>query len=294
MVNYSLTELKGLAWLQYLEMTFPSYQPALQSVQFDDSIIAIGASVEQKPVGLGLARFYPEEEAAIILSIFVEFPYRCQGIGTALLAYLEQVFKQRGCRYVELVYTSDQTTTPSLEHILKKAGWTPPELRVLICKAIKEQMIQASWLHKYSLPAGFTIFPWSDLTEAERSSILEKQNTQAWYPEVLSPFLEEDKIEPLNSLGLRYQKEVIGWMITHRLAPDTIRYSSFFVKKELQKVGRGIPLLAESIKIQCSSHIPYGMWTVAKDNPAMLSFVKRRMASYMMSIKESRGVSKVL
>lgn len=294
MVNYSLTELKGLAWLQYSEMTFPSYQTALQSLQFEDSIVAIGASIEQKPVGLGLARLYPEEKAAIILSIFVKSPYRCQGIGTALLAHLEQVFKQRGYRYVELVYTTDQTTTPVLEHILKKEGWTPPEFRVLICKAIKEQMIQALWLHKYRLPAGFTIFPWSDLTETERKRILEKQNTQPWYPEVLSPFSEEDKREPLNSLGLRYQKEVIGWMITHRLAPDTIRYSSFFVKEELQKVGRGIPLLAESIKIQCSSHIPYGMWTVSKDNPAMLSFVKRRMANYMMSIKESRGVSKVL
>lgn len=66
MVNYSLTELKGLAWLQYSEMTFPSYQTALQSLQFEDSIVAIGASIEQKPVGLGLARLYPEEKAAII------------------------------------------------------------------------------------------------------------------------------------------------------------------------------------------------------------------------------------
>jgi hypothetical protein len=32
----------------------------------------------------------------------------------------------------------------------------------------------------------------------------------------LGPFVEEERIELLNSLGLRYKGEVVGWHITHR------------------------------------------------------------------------------
>ncbi len=293
-INYSLTELNALTGVQYAGMTFPSYQFILQKLQSEDSIVAIGANVNQKPIALVLARLFPQEEAAIILSIFVESAYRCQKVGTSLLVYLEQVLQQRGCKQVELVYTTGKSTTPALKHILQKEGWNQPEFRMLICKAVSKEMIQAPWLHKHSLPDGFTIFLWSDLTQAERNSILEKQNAQAWYPEILSPFSEEETIEPVNSLGLRHQGEVIGWMITHRLAPDTIRYSCLFIKEELQKIGRAIPLLAESIKIQCRGAVPYGIWTVSREHSAMLSFVKRRMANYMLSITESRGVFKML
>lgn len=293
-VNYSLTELNALTGVEYAGMTFPSYRHLLQTLKSKGLIVAVGAKFEQKPIALGLARLSPQEDSATILSIFVEPAYRSQGIGRSLLVYLEQVLQQRGCKDLELVYTAGKSTTPHLEHILQKDGWNPPSLRMLICKALPVQMMEAPWLHKYSLPSGFTMFPWCDLTEAERNSILEKQNALPWYPEELSPFSEEEIIEPLNSLGLRYQGEVIGWMITHRLAPDTIRYSRLFIKKELQKLGRAIPLLAESIKMHYGSHIPYGIWTVSQENSAMVNFVKSRMADYMLSIKESRGVSKML
>jgi N-acetylglutamate synthase-like GNAT family acetyltransferase len=291
---YLLAQLSGVSASQYAAMTFPSYQFILQTSNLADSIIAIGASINQTPIALVLAETYPQEKTAIILSIFVKPEYRNQGIATDLLIHLEQSLRERGYQAVELVYTTGKSTTPALEHLLDKCGWNQPQLRLLIGKATSEQMIEAPWLYKYSLPEDFTIFPWPDLTEAERTAILEKQEKQAWYPDNLSPFVQEQEIEPLNSLGLRHQGQVVGWMVTHRIAPDTIRYTRLFVKQELQKMGRAIPLLAESIKLQCSTDIPYGIWTIQQDNLGMLNFMKRRMAPYLSSLQESRGVLKTL
>ncbi|NET42698.1 hypothetical protein [Okeania sp. SIO2B3] len=45
------------------------------------------------------------------------------------------------------------------------------------------------------------------------------------YPTSLSPF-GNTPAEPLNSLGLRYETQLVGWMVTHRVATDAIRYST--------------------------------------------------------------------
>ena len=47
----------------------------------------------------------------------------------------------------------------------------------------------------------------------ERNRIIDQKEK---YPAVLSPFQEEERIEPSTPIGLRYNNEVVGWMITHR------------------------------------------------------------------------------
>jgi GNAT superfamily N-acetyltransferase len=267
----------------------------LEVLKAEASTVAIAASDSHKPIGLALAEIQPDRQSAEVLSIFVEPTYRCQGIGTALFTRLEQELVSRGCTSANLVYITGQPTIPALERLLQQHNWTPPEPRMLVCKC-NRKMLEALWLNKnYSFPPSFAFFPWQEITLEERLNLQKQQETFPWIPQELNPFQHEENLEPLNSLGLRYEGEVVGWVITHRFSPDTIRYTCSYIRPDLQKVGRILSLYAESIKLQgAKPEIPNAIWTVPFKFKSMASFVKKRMGEYMDSIEESRGSFKSL
>jgi GNAT superfamily N-acetyltransferase len=288
---YTLTRIDNpFTGLIYQRFTFPQFRPHLEVLKAEASTVAIAASDSHKPIGLALAEIQPDGQSAEVLSIFVEPTYRCQGVGTALFTRLEQELVSRGCTSANLVYITGQTTTPALERLLQQHNWTPPEPRMLVCKC-NRKMLEAPWLNKnYSFPPSFTFFPWQEITPEERLNLQKQQETSLWIPDQLSPFKHEKNLEPLNSLGLRYEGEVVGWVITHRLSPDTIRYTCSYIRPDLQKVGRILSLYAESIKLQAANlEIPNAIWTVPFKFNSMANFVKKRMGEYMDSIEESRG-----
>jgi len=291
---YTIKSLDKSTATLYQELTFPSFQPRLQTLEAQGATIAIGASLMQQPFGLALAEIQNDSRAAKILSLFVKPRYRRLGVGTALLAQLEETLSHKGCTKAEIVYTSGNPSTAALERLLQKLNWTPPQPRMLLCKSTTEKIVAAPWLYRYSLPSEFTILPWFELTLAQRRRIQLRQNQQRWYPDALTPFHDENKLEPLNSLCLIYQTEVVGWMITHRIASNMIRYTSLFVRQDLQKLGRAIPMLTEAIKRQVNSEVFYGIWTVSIDNRRMVNFVNRRLAPYMISMAQTQGAIKWL
>ncbi|NES71034.1 MAG: hypothetical protein F6K24_40410, partial [Okeania sp. SIO2D1] len=76
-------------------------------------------------------------------------------------------------------------------------------------------------------------------------------------------------------------------MVTHRVATDAIRYSTIFVDKLFQRLGRGISLLFQSIWLQVDSTVPYGLFSVAQENPAMLKFLHKHLEPYLMEVTNS-------
>jgi len=294
---YSIIRLNSSTAQNYKSMTFPCLQPFLENLSTNGSLVAIGAVCSDQPIGLALADVREDtngDYSAEVLSIFVVSSHRCRGIGTALLTAIENELYQRCCRKVLLVYRTGKPTTQALESLLQKRQWSPPQPRLLMYQATPKRMMDAPWMHKYSLPTSFSAFLWSELTKNERMIIQQKQEADQWYPESLSPFQDEEIIEPLNSLGLRYKGEVVGWMITHRLTPDTIRYTSLFIRQDFQNLGRAIPLLAKAIYLHNSSKVTKGIFVVEIENKPMCRFVKRRMAPYLTSITETRETFKLL
>ena len=276
----------------YQHLTYPIWRTRLQQ-PFENLIIGIGADLDAQPVGLAMANIIPHNNKAEIVSIYVQPKYRQQGIGGLLLTNLSQKLQAMGCTRLELSYTASATSI-ALERLLTQQGWSTPQPKMLVCHSITERMQQAPWLYDYRLPATFTIFPLAELTSREYESIQQKQAIAPWYPEILSPFRGELPVEPLNSLGLRYQGQVVGWMATHRLAPDTIRYTSLFVRQDLQKMGRAIPLIAEAIKLQLKSNIPQYICAAAVENQTMIKFVRRRLQPFLTQVRESRQSYRLL
>jgi GNAT superfamily N-acetyltransferase len=292
---YTLNVLNDSTAVKYEKLTFPTFRYVLRSIDSQKSVMALAASYLEQPVGLALAEIREDNSFAEVLSIFVEPPQRCAGIGTALLTRLEEELSQRGCTKAKLSYITGKSTTPALERLLQKCNWTCPQPRMLICKGQAEVIIQAPWMKRYSrLPSSYSIFPWLEITQEERQAIQQQQETQPWIPEDLIPFQYEKDLEPITSLGLRYQGQVVGWMINHRLSPDTIRYTCSFVRKDLQKMGRIISLYAEAAKLQVQAKISNVIWTVPVAHESMANFVKHRWAPYLASLGETKGTFKFL
>ena len=292
---YTINVLNDSTAVKYEKLTFPAFRYVLRSIDSQKSVIALAASYLEQPVGLALAEISEDDSSAEVRSIFVEPAQRCAGIGTALLTRLEEELSQRGCTKAKLSYMAGKSTTPALEHLLQKCNWAPPGSQMLICKGQVEAVIEAPWMKTYSrLPSSYSIFPWLEITQEERQAIQQQQETQPWIPEDLIPFQYEKHLEPLNSLGLRYQGQVVGWVINHRFSPDTIRYTCSFVRKDLQKMGRIISLYAEAAKLQLQAKISHGIWTVPVAHESMVNFVKHRWAPYLISIGETKGTFKFL
>ncbi|NEO89339.1 MAG: GNAT family N-acetyltransferase [Moorea sp. SIO3G5] len=291
---YELTGLDkfGQAFF-YQSLTFPLFRSKLRTVESEESIVAIGAFYLNKPVGLVLAEISKNCYSAEVLSLFVKPNYRGQGIGTALLTRIEKVLSLRGCQEVELIYTTGRSGILELEYLLRKCNWSPPESRRLICQSTTDKIAKAPWM-QLSMSSSYQIFPWIEITQAERRTIEEQQQQHPWIDPDLVPWKYEKELEPLNSLGLRYRGEVVGWVITHRIAPDTIRYSSMFVRKDLQKMAIGMTLVVNAIKLQAQVNIPNYVCSVQITNTAMSNFVNKHMSPYLTSFEESRGSFKAL
>jgi predicted O-linked N-acetylglucosamine transferase (SPINDLY family)/GNAT superfamily N-acetyltransferase len=278
--------------LTYNPLTFPKIQTRWSRQHPKGPLVGIVATVSGENVGLVLAEVFatqpntpPEAE---VISLFVLPPYRHQGIGTGLMQNLEAGLRTLNCTRMKLAYKSSSTTTLALEPLLKRQHWQDPTVNFVLGKTTTQKVSQAPWLHKYPLSDKFTVFPWSELTDADRQHIQTLD-----YPTSLSPF-GNTPAEPLNSLGLRYDGQLVGWMVTHRVATDAIRYSTMFVDKRFQRLGRGISLLSESIRRQASSGVPYCLFAVAEDNSAMQRFIHRHLEAYLTELSESRVGVKVL
>jgi GNAT superfamily N-acetyltransferase len=289
----------------YEELTYPHFRPFFRNLTSNADFIAIGAASAGVPLGLILARCHHwgklEQIAAKILSVFVVPTYRNQGLGNALLAQMENELRQRDCQAVEIRYLTSPNS-PALERILTKQHWSIPEATSLVCYASTDRVQQTEKPHLIQyldrllskLPADYTIFPWETLTTQERQTIEQQMETDALMRR-FNPFIEESQLEPLNSLGLRYQDQVVGWIITHRLTSDTIRYTQMYVNPQSQPLSRSTLLLAKAIQLQVE-HLPktQGTFRVDMDNTPMVKFVHRRLKPYLDEIRTAWCVRKSL
>jgi len=290
----TLEDIAAAAVINYEAYTFPSIKKRWQTRPPEGPLVAVAATSRGRLDGAILAEERPGGAGAEVISLFVAPDCRRRGIGANLMASLDQDLARRGCKMLDLSYRSDWRGLEAIERLLKKSGWSAPQVPRLVCRTSTEKIAGAPWLRKYRLPDAYAVFPWVELTSEEKSDIKGRQEEEQWYPPVLTPFQEEERLEPANSLGLRYQGRIVGWMITHRTAPDTIQYTSLFVEKGLQRMGRAISLLAGSIIRQIERDVPYGIFMIDAENESMLRFARRRLGPYLISMAESRYSQKDL
>ncbi|MBU0947066.1 MAG: GNAT family N-acetyltransferase [Proteobacteria bacterium] len=282
----NISTLGGEEGVEFVGLTYNRYKHLVKYEEANRHVFySIGARIDEKPVGLALVE-QVSPEIAELRSLFVLPRSRRQGIGGALLRSSEEEAVQRGCRKFLVLYQEQKSEKETMAHLLKANDYSPPEFSGLLCKSRdRGKILNAPFLKKSLLPPSCEIFLWKDLPQTERNFIINRQRQAPWYPEILSPFHNEAIIEHLNSLGLRYRGEIAGWVITHRISKKTIRYTTSFVREDLQQYGFTAPLLIEAIKIHMASPESFvatdASFIIPAQFSAMIAFARKRMLPYL-------------
>jgi GNAT superfamily N-acetyltransferase len=203
---------------------------------------------------------------------------------------------------VQTEYVIKKPSAPVFEHLLKKHAWETPVPHSLYCRIVGPdvpKLMSAPWMRAWQLPQGFTLFPWRELQEEEQQRLLQRHAQTPVWEDGLNPFMEKPQpFEPATSLGLRYQDEVVGWIITERAEPGILRYDRLFVRPEFRKTARGAMLLVAVIQRQheLEGDLPGvgGVWHTEARNTPMVRFIRRRLGPYLTSLTETYGSQKHL
>lgn len=243
-------------------------------------------------LGLAIATFRRSLYYARLLSIVLKTEN--SSVAEQLLSNLEETLKQENCHYLTYTYTHLDRT---LEAVFKRNSWSTPQL-FMVRSYFRTSSFRPAWMKialAKKLPENVELFSWNQLSSDDRNKLAEKESEQT-FPYFVSPFQNESAIEPLNSLGLRYQGDLIGWIITHRIDKDTIRYSALYADKEWRATGIPIYLLASSIALQLNSNIENGIleMNVGQVDQQWLNFVKHRLAPSAVHVERLFIINHVL
>ncbi len=256
-------------------------------------IVGLGALWKNKPIGLILAyheTIYSRGQKGIrhaeIYSLNVNEDHRDQKIVSALLSKMETLLSTEGCQIATFKYQCEKPDASFLEKTFQDMRWEGPRLLTMKYSYIVK-IFDPPWLTRVRPVApDFTIISWLKIQKTEKDRIKLKI-IKGEISDFVSPFgIEEGKIEPINSLGLLYKDKVVGWMVTHRITTDTIRYSALFIEKEFQYRGYSIRLLADSINLHKQSDVKWALFelNLIDAERSWVHFVKKRLAPYAQSI----------
>lgn len=293
-------------------MTFPSFhhllslRPAPKYLDEADGkriqpvalVVVEGEAPSVRVLGL-LLGMYPIDaldRPPEILSLFVAQGDRNHGIATALVAAFEAELVALGQSVVEAVYMTGKPSIAALERILAKRGWLPPVTRTITVRFTPSEAANTPWFGRVRLPSDdYEILPWTDIRPEERDAIRRSHEAAPWIDHGLEPWrYDVQGFDTVSSLGLRYKGTVVGWVINHRIGPDFVRFTCSFMRRDLSRRGRILPLYTESIKRLAATGCQTCSLVTPLEYAEMAEFLKRRCASAVHFFGETRGAVKQL
>jgi GNAT superfamily N-acetyltransferase len=261
----------------------PLVQP-LGAVAFD----------EGKLVGLALAERPLEGSAeAELLSVFVPVEFRKRGVATALVGGIEDALAAAGVRRVQAVYMTGKPEIEALSRIFDKRAWDAPVVRTVTVRFTPAEAATTGWYGKMQLGPEFEIFSWTELRPEERTQLQESQARERWIKTGLEPWKHDSyPFDPVSSVGLRYRGEVVGWVINHPIDKTTLRFTCSFMRADLSRRGRILPLYSASIERAKAAGTARCTFVTPVEYHEMIAFVKRHCERWVSFVGETRGVTK--
>lgn len=290
-------------------MTFPIYRPLLALAptsrhpeQGDPrriqplAVVAraggelLGLALGELPLGGG-----PPPE---LLSLFVRPEVRHHGIGAALVGAFEEELARRGFGEVAAVYTTGKPAIVAVERIFAARGWEAPRPRTLSvrfppARALESELFAERRMR--ALGAGLELFPWVSAGQNERTEIRASHERQPWITPALAPWrFEGADFDPVSSIGARYRGAIVGWVLNHRVDERTVRFTCSFMRKDISRRGRIVPLYHESLRRLAAAGVPRATFITPVVYPNMIRFIERWIAPIAEFRGETRGARKRL
>jgi len=255
-------------------LTYPAYRSLLTDPR--PSLLRVGVrDADDNPIGLALAMEGPEPQWEL-LSLYIMSWYRSEQLENQLLEIMQsEMLKRRrtqGCHF----YTIDKEDYRRAKRLID-CGWSKPMVRQMMCYCSVERAMQTPWLTRSRLSKGYQIISWDDLGCDQRRTIKGLKLSDP-----INPIKKEKDRSRETSLALLRGTEPVGWVITHQLNPDLLRWTCSYVLSQVQSTGKIFPLWLETVKRQRSkTKMTRFVWTVPLTQPRMISFALRRMQPWL-------------
>lgn len=286
-------------------MTFPSYrhlldlraQPRHPELGESRRVQPFGVVARRagEPAALALAEFPVEPEDSQpphLLSVFVKPEERRRGLGSALVGAVEDETRRRGFDSLSAVYTTGKPAIEWMERILTRRGWDPPEAGSLTVRfrpsdALASPAFSERRIRAYS--RGLEIFPWSQVTAEDIDEMQRTDEERCWIEPSLEPWQYFGAAVDASSVAARYRGRVVGWVINHRVVAGLVRFSISYMRRDISRRGRILPLYHASLKqVVEDGGARYCTFITPMSYPNMVSFVERWIAPFATFIGESR------
>jgi GNAT superfamily N-acetyltransferase len=302
MITYR--ELKSEDAPAFAGFTFPAFrhlltgEPARKLLHERSDIVrplAVGAFADQRPLGMALAAIPLDAGDPELLSVFVARGQRSKGVGTQLVALMEDRLRALDHDRVRVVYMTGRPGIDAVERVLQKREWDKPHFRMASVRLSFDTFKQASWLHRWGDIRGYETVAWAKVTDEEKTDARRRHERAPWITDRLAYWIfDVDGFEPVTSLGIRYHGELVGWIINHRHDEHTLRFTCGFIRDDLARVGLIMPAASESFELMASAGYAKAMFTTPRELGRMQEFIAKWVQPWADFVGETRGSSKNL
>lgn len=241
------------------------------------------ARVGEALAGVAVAYVHYDEKKVEYVWIAVEPEYRNQGCAKALVIDITDQVTSLELSAISMIYPEHDENRVAYEKLFLACGYTGPEVNAFKMVVSSRKAFTAPWMKNIKTPKGADIFLWKDLSKEDEAWLRECGIIEMNVPDVLNPFRYRGKIEPLNSLGIKKDGKVVGWMINNRVDPFTIRYAAIFIRENLQGGGWILPLIWKAMDLQFNGGNMFANrceYIIEPKTPKMDSLSRRRFAQY--------------
>jgi GNAT superfamily N-acetyltransferase len=255
--------------------------PALRHLLAPDHrVLRLGArSTDGVPIALAVSMAGPERMWELA-SLHVTPLFRRRGLGRALLteseAGMAALARDHGVHFCT-IDAEDQ----GYARFLMACGWSRPKPRQLLCHASLDQAERISWLMRAQPGRLDRIIRWGDVPPSARAEI-----AAIGLPFEVDPMAHEEDCDGATSVALMRGAQPLGWVITHQVAPDLLRWTCSYVRTDLgvdlQGAGRILPLWSAVARRQRrDTAMDRFVWTVPFSQPRMARFAARRLRPWL-------------
>jgi len=263
---------------EYDKYTFPNLRDKMKTMDIIDPLLAILVKSEDIIVGLAIAEFDRSKNYSEILSLYINKEHRRKGLGSKLVYYINRVLAKAGFDEARMYFRSNWESKGFIYKLVEKDKWTTPVTLMHIFKSNLEYKDKVIWTQDFHMPEGIKIELWSDINKKYKEALKQLIENDKSIPQYLSPFINTDKMENLNSVGLIKETEIIGWNIIYRINKDTLEYNNLFIRSEYRaNIKLPIALINRSVQLQIKNNITNFVWIIDSADLRMLNFIYRKI-----------------
>lgn len=265
---------------EFCGLTYPSQRWLLLNPG-QEKVIAVGVRSGQDPVGLALAHAKPTSFNELV-SLYINPLFDSPAVRSKLLAQIEKECSAAGLETLQFLPVVWEPSIQSLEWLIEN-GWTYQGTRQLVCKAPVDNLLAIDWLQRPQLPAGYQCILWSEVDDSSRKML---KDSQPHWPSLLDPFyLEKDHCDSVSQALLDEKSRIRGWLITHGIDAQILRWTASWVDPQIQSMTRVFPLWRNAAEAQkAGSKHPLTTWTVPIGLDRMQRFTLRRIRPHLTAL----------